>query len=82
MGRKSNSAGNDILPLEEIIKNFRQNNVKPYALETDYHFKFSIPVANFVFAMVALFFSAVSPRKENAFGVIFAILCIAVSGFS
>jgi lipopolysaccharide export system permease protein len=63
--------------LEEIIKNFRENNVKPYALETDYHFKFSIPVANFVFAMVALMFAALSPRKENAAGIIFAIMCIA-----
>jgi lipopolysaccharide export system permease protein len=64
--------------LNDIIRNFRRNNVRPNALETDYHFKFSIPVANFVFAMVALFFAVVNPRKENAPGVIFAIMCIAV----
>ncbi len=64
--------------LSDIIKTFQRNNVRPYALETDYHFKFSIPVANFVFAMVGILFSVFSPRKENASGVIFAILCIAV----
>ncbi|MFH1677090.1 MAG: LptF/LptG family permease [bacterium] len=64
--------------LRDVIENFKQNNVRPSALETDYHFKFSIPVANFVFAMVGLLFAVVSPRKENAAGVIFAILCIAV----
>ena len=60
------------------LKTFKDNNVRPFALETDYHFKFSIPIANFVFAMVGILFSVVSPRKENASGVIFAILCIAV----
>lgn len=64
--------------LHDVIKNFEENNVRPNALKTDYYFKFSIPVANFVFAMVALFFIAVNPRKENAIGVVFAILCIAV----
>jgi lipopolysaccharide export system permease protein len=64
--------------LKEVIDNFRENNVRPNALETDYHFKFSIPVANFVFAMVGVLFGVVSPRKGNAAGVIFAILCIAI----
>lgn len=64
--------------LGDIIKDFKKNNVRPFALETDYYFKFSIPVANFVFAMIALVFSVVSPRKESESGVIFAILCIAV----
>ncbi len=64
--------------LRDVIKNFRENNVRPHALETDYYFKFSIPVANFVFAMVGVLFSVVNPRKENASGVIFAIVCIGV----
>jgi len=64
--------------LSDVIRTFKENNVRPFALETDYFFKFSIPVANFVFAMVGILFSVVSPRKENASGVIFAILCIAV----
>lgn len=64
--------------LRDVIQNFRENNVRPWALETDYYFKFSIPVANFVFAMVGLLFSVVNPRKENASGVIFAIVCIAI----
>ena len=64
--------------LREVINNFRKNNVQPHALETDYHFKFSIPVANFVFAMVGFLFSVVAPRKENALGMIFAISSIAV----
>lgn len=64
--------------LRDVIDNFRDNNVEPHALETDYHFKYSIPVANFVFAIVGILFSVVSPRKENASGVIFAIVCIAV----
>ncbi|MCK4721412.1 LptF/LptG family permease [bacterium] len=64
--------------LKDIIDNFRDNNVRPHALETDYFFKFSIPVANFVFAMVGVLFGVVSPRKGNAAGVIFAIFCIAI----
>jgi lipopolysaccharide export system permease protein len=64
--------------LRKQIEEWRENNIEPYAQETDYYFKFSIPAANFVFAMVALFFAVVSPRKENAPGVIFAIGCIAI----
>ena len=64
--------------LREIIDKYRDNDLRQYAMETDYFFKFSIPVANFVFAMVGLLFSVVSPRKENASGVIFAIICIAI----
>ncbi len=64
--------------LRELIDNFQDNNVRPHALEVDYYFKFSIPVANFVFAMIGVLFSVVSPRKENASGVIFAIIVIAV----
>jgi lipopolysaccharide export system permease protein len=64
--------------LKDVIDNFRENNVRPYALETDYYFKFSIPIANFVFALVGILFGIVSPRKGNAAGVIFAIVCIAI----
>jgi lipopolysaccharide export system permease protein len=64
--------------LREIINRFKDNDLRQYAMETDYYFKFSIPVANFVFAMVGLLFSVVNPRKENASGVIFAIVCIAI----
>jgi len=64
--------------LRELIDNFQENNVRPHALEVDYYFKFSIPVANFVFAMIGLLFSVVSPRRENASGVIFAIIVIAI----
>jgi len=64
--------------LSEVIRTFRAGGVAPSALETDYYFKFSIPVANFVFAMVGVLFSVVNPRKENASGVIFAIACVAV----
>jgi len=64
--------------LRSIIDNFKENNVRPHALETDYYFKFSIPVANFVFAMVGILFAVVNPRRENASGVIFAIICIGV----
>jgi len=64
--------------LNDVIRTYKENNVQPWALETDYHFKFSIPVANFVFAIIGILFSVVSPRKENASGVIFAIICIAV----
>ncbi len=64
--------------LKDLIDNYRDNNVRQTALETDYYFKFSIPVANFVFAMIGALFGVVNPRKENASGVIFAILCIAV----
>jgi lipopolysaccharide export system permease protein len=64
--------------LRETIKSFRESNVKPFSLETDYYFKFSIPVANFVLAMAAMLFGVVNPRKESAPGVIFAIVCLAV----
>jgi lipopolysaccharide export system permease protein len=64
--------------LRDIIDNFKENNVRPHALETDYYFKFSIPVANFVFAMVGILFAVVNPRRENASGVIFAIICIGI----
>lgn len=63
--------------LKDLIDRYAENNMRQNALETDYFFKFSIPVANLMFAMVGLLFSVVSPRKENAAGVIFAIVCIA-----
>ncbi len=64
--------------LKDLIDTFRENNVRQVALETDYFFKFSIPVANLVFAMVGCLFAVVNPRRENASGVIFAIVCIAI----
>jgi lipopolysaccharide export system permease protein len=64
--------------LKNLIDTYRAGAVRQTALETDYFFKFSIPVANAVFAMIGALFGVVNPRKENASGVIFAIACIAI----
>lgn len=51
---------------------------KPDALETDFWFKFSIPAASFILAIVGLLFAVVSPRKEMFLGIIYAIAMLLI----
>ena len=47
-------------------------------METDFWFKFSIPAASFILAIVGLLFAVVSPRKEMFLGIIYAIVMLLI----
>lgn len=64
--------------LKELIDTFKKHNLRVSAQETDYHFKFSIPVANLAFAVVGLLFAVSNPRKESYSGIIVALILITV----
>jgi lipopolysaccharide export system permease protein len=64
--------------LKELIDQFKKHNLKVSAQETDYYFKFSIPVANLAFAIVGLLFAVSNPRKESYSGIIIALILITI----
>ena len=64
--------------LKELIDTFKKHNLRVSAQETDYYFKFSIPVANLAFAVVGLLFAVSNPRKESYSGIIVALILITI----
>lgn len=64
--------------LKELIDRFKKHNLKVSAQETDYYFKFSIPVANLAFAIVGLLFAVSNPRKESYSGIIIALILVTI----
>ena len=48
----------------------------PVAYETDLQFKYSTPVACFIFSFVGFIFSVYSPRKETFVGMLYAIILV------
>jgi len=64
--------------LKDLIDQFKKHNLKVAAQETDYYFKFSIPVANLAFAVVGLLFAVSNPRKESYSGIIVALILVTV----
>lgn len=64
--------------LKELIDQFKKHNLKVSAQETDYYFKYSIPVANLAFAIVGLLFVVSNPRKESYSGIIVALILVTI----
>ncbi len=50
--------------LADIIKNFRDSDIMPYALMTDYYFKFSIPFACLALTISALALNRIIPGNS------------------
>ncbi|MCK4719695.1 LptF/LptG family permease, partial [bacterium] len=46
--------------------------------KTDLHFKYSTPVACFIFSFVGFIFSVFSPRKETFMGMLYAIILVLI----
>ena len=61
--------------LQEQLKSVKS---QPNAFETDFWFKFSIPAASFILAIVGLLFAVVSPKKEMFRGIIYAIIMLLI----
>ncbi|HYE78668.1 MAG TPA: LptF/LptG family permease [bacterium] len=64
--------------LKDYLESFEESSINVNNQKTDYYFKFSIPVANFVFAMVGLLFVGSSPRKESYYGILVGLVLILV----
>lgn len=64
--------------LKNFIEDYEKNQIPVSSIKTDYYFKFSIPVANFAFAMVGLLFVVSTPRKENFSGILIGLVLIMV----
>ncbi len=64
--------------IDQLSDQMSAMNKRPSALETDFWFKFSIPAASFILAVVGLLFAVVSPRKEMFLGIIYAIVMLLI----
>jgi lipopolysaccharide export system permease protein len=64
--------------IDQLSDQMSDMNKRPSALETDFWFKFSIPAASFILAVVGLLFAVVSPRKEMFLGIIYAIVMLLI----
>lgn len=64
--------------LKTQIDDYEENQIPVSSIKTDYYFKFSIPLANFAFAMVGLLFVVSTPRKENFSGILIGLVLIMV----
>jgi len=71
----STLAGGEIA---EQISRLRQAGMDPIAYRTDLNFKYSTPVACFIFSFVGFIFSVFSPRKETFVGMLYAIILVLV----
>jgi len=68
-----NLAGGEIA---EQIARLQSAGVDSIAAQTDLQFKFSTPVACFIFSFVGFIFSVFSPRKETFVGMLYAIILV------
>lgn len=71
----STLAGGEIA---EQIARSREAGVDPVAFQTDLQFKYSTPIACFIFSFVGFIFSVFSPRKETFMGMLYAIILVLV----
>ena len=69
----STLAGGEIA---EQIARSQETGQNPIAYQTDLQFKYSTPVACFIFAFVGFMFSVFSPRKETFMGMLYAIILV------
>ncbi len=69
----STLAGGEIA---EQIARSQQAGIDPVAYQTDLQFKYSTPVACFIFSFVGFIFSVHSPRKEVFVGMLYAIILV------
>jgi LPS export ABC transporter permease LptG len=71
----STLAGGEIA---QQISRAQQAGMDPVAYQTDLQFKYSTPVACFIFSFVGFIFSVHSPRKEIFVGLLYAIILVLV----
>jgi len=71
----STLAGGEI---SEQISRLREAGMDPIAYQTDLNFKYSTPVACFIFSFVGFIFSVFSPRKETFVGMLYAIILVLI----
>jgi LPS export ABC transporter permease LptG len=71
----STLAGGEIA---EQISRAQEAGRSPVAYQTDLQFKYSIPVACFIFSFVGFIFSIYSPRKETFMGMLYAIILVLI----
>ena len=71
----STLAGGEIA---EHIARLQSAGVDSIAAQTDLQFKYSTPVACFIFSFVGFIFSVFSPRKETFVGMLYAIILVLV----
>ena len=64
--------------IAEQIHRLRAAGMDPIAYKTDLYFKYSTPVACFIFSFVGFIFSVFSPRKETFMGMLYAIILVLV----
>lgn len=64
--------------IAEQINRLRAAGMDPIAYKTDLHFKYSTPVACFIFSFVGFIFSVFSPRKETFMGMLYAIILVLI----
>ncbi len=71
----STLAGGEIA---EQIARLQEAGVDSIAYQTDMQFKYSTPIACFIFSFVGFIFSVFSPRKETFVGMLYAIILVLV----
>jgi len=71
----STLAGGEIA---EQISRLQSAGVDSIAFQTDLQFKYSTPVACFIFSFVGFIFSVFSPRKETFVGMLYAIILVLI----
>ncbi len=71
----STLAGGEIA---EQISRLHEAGVDSIGYQTDLQFKYSTPVACFIFSFVGFIFSVFSPRKETFVGMLYAIILVLV----
>jgi LPS export ABC transporter permease LptG len=71
----STLAGGEIA---EQISRLQEAGMNSIAYRTDLQFKYSTPVACFIFSFVGFIFSVFSPRKETFVGMLYAIILVLI----
>ena len=64
--------------IDQLQEQLKAVKAQPNHLETDFWFKFAIPAASFILAIVGLLFAVVSPKKEMFLGIIYAIVMLLI----